>query len=695
VKVRPIPVLLLTTILVGGGVLVGACSSADPASTSDACLFGGDGCPCADPGTTELCGDLVARHEDSATCAVGRRTCGASGRWGACVHDGTTTEQSLTPIGIGGPHILGLGTPQACKDNPCNPACVNITDDGSGVTPSADSGLAITDAGITLQGSDGATPLDGGACKNLQCQVAKCDGGASTTLTGTVFDPAGKNPIYGATVFVPNGPLPTFTNGVSADQCGSNTAVAVTTTTTGADGKFTLTGVPSGSNIPLVVQVGRWRRAVTLPTVTSCTTTAVAAANTRLPAKKSEGDMPEIAITTGSADPFECLLVKMGIDKTEFGAGNDLVNADYATAPRVHVYQDNGAKLSGNNTAATDLYSSLPRWKDYNLVMLPCEGYEDDKPSAYDQNLVDYSNVGGRVFTTHYGYAWLKNGVAPFKTIVNWQDPGQQFNISDPLTGYVDATFPKGLAFQQWLVNVGASATAGKMTINESRWNVLTTTSNAQQWVYGWSNNKVKNAADTVQQFTFNTPVGQPPANQVGRVAFTNYHVSASAVCDSGKPFPDRCCTGNLSAQEKALEFLFMDVSSCVQPDVPPPPPIPPYQKPAVFTRDYEGVCGPQQRPRWHFFDFQTVTPSDSSIVFAAQTADTQGTLAAAPSSKLATVTGAPITSWTGVDVEPTLPNANSKRWLRVTMTLNPSSNGYSAPTVTAWRQNYDCVDAL
>jgi hypothetical protein len=36
-----------------------------------------------------------------------------------------------------------------------------------------------------------------------------------------------------------------------------------------------------------------------------------------------------------------------------------------------------------------------------------------------------------------------------------------------------------------------------------------------------------------------------------------------------------------------------------------------------------------------------------------------------------------------------------SKAWLRVTLTMNPSTDGYSAPTLSAWRQLYDCVDNL
>jgi hypothetical protein len=37
-------------------------------------------------------------------------------------------------------------------------------------------------------------------------------------------------------------------------------------------------------------------------------------------------------------------------------------------------------------------------------------------------------------------------------------------------------------------------------------------------------------------------------------------------------------------------------------------------------------------------------------------------------------------------------PPTASQAWLRVTMTLDPSADMLSAPTLIAWQQAYDCV---
>lgn len=113
----------------------------------------------------------------------------------------------------------------------------------------------------------------------------------------------------------------------------------------------------------------------------------------------------------------------------------------------------------------------------------------------------------------------------------------------------------------------------------------------------------------------------------------------------------------------------------------------------ATFTRDYEGVCSQGRVPIWRFFDFQTHTPADSSLVFRARSATTQAGLEPAKSVELATVTGPDLKVWTGVDVDTKLATIGQKsqRFLRVTTTFNAAGDG-TPPVLVDFRLQYDCV---
>ncbi len=131
------------------------------------------------------------------------------------------------------------------------------------------------------------------SCEGLDCKLATdCGGGDVTTLTGKVYDPAGANPLYNVMVYIPNGvqtdkegnvtssdvtldPFPAFGEQVKCDTCASVTLNPYRAALTNEKGEFTLKDVPVAKGIPIVVQVGKWRRKTTIDITQKCTDNAV------------------------------------------------------------------------------------------------------------------------------------------------------------------------------------------------------------------------------------------------------------------------------------------------------------------------------------------------------------------------------------------------------------------------------------
>jgi hypothetical protein len=439
---------------------------------------------------------------------------------------------------------------------------------------------------------------NGGTCTNHVCTggtgggTNPCTGGAKTTVTGTVYDPAGKVPLYGAIVYIASEPVTAFPAGATCERCtdalsGKPVATALTDTA----GKFVLENVPAGSNLNLVIQMGKWRRQSTIATVTACVENPVAATLTRMPRNHNEGDIPLIALTTGAADPLECLLRKIGIEDSEFTAATG--------TGRVHLYQGSGGAGSfdagGNFTNANTLWDTADHLKKYDVVLLACEGAgrhtTSNKPytgGKVANTLVDYTKVGGRVFMSHWHHSWLEDSMdAAWAATATWNHAA---DLASPVTGTIDQSFPKGAALAQWLRNVGGSMTLGQISINDAQHTIDTNNpATTQRWIHAENvpdvNKPANNVPQTLQYFSFNTPINETEANQCGRVVDSDIHVSSGDT--PNRAFPTGCTTTDLSPQEKVLEYMFFDIAACIRSDttppvvLPPPPAVPPAAPPA------------------------------------------------------------------------------------------------------------------
>jgi hypothetical protein len=192
-------------------------------------------------------------------------------------------------------------------------------------------------------------------------------------------------------------------------------------------------------------------------------------------------------------------------------------------------------------------------------------------------------NGGGRLFTTHYYYNWFTPGTGSpdLASVAQWTPDGMGGSPTGPNTETenLDTSFPKGQAFAQWLQNIGATRTLGSIDLVDTRDDVgapapagcgSTMSCLSTQWIVHPGDNHPR-------YLSFNTPVGATTDKQCGRAVFSDVHLSGAS---DDTAFPAECAgadpMGQYAHNEKALEFLFFDLSSCVQNDQKPPPLPPP-----------------------------------------------------------------------------------------------------------------------
>ena len=116
----------------------------EPVPTVDPCETPNKGCACETPDEVVDCGQVERRSGDYVSCSMGKRTCDGN-TWGDCIGDRVAT---LT-VPAKGQQTQGLGTSQACIDNPCDPYCQRIVDDAVGLN--LDGGPFTNDGGLTMK----------------------------------------------------------------------------------------------------------------------------------------------------------------------------------------------------------------------------------------------------------------------------------------------------------------------------------------------------------------------------------------------------------------------------------------------------------------------------------------------------------------------------------------------------------------
>jgi hypothetical protein len=227
--------------------------------------------------------------------------------------------------------------------------------------------------------------------------------------------------------------------------------------------------------------------------------------------------------------------------------------------------------------SSASLWDSKDHLMGFDILLLSCEG--EETVGMNQQALHDYASAGGRVFASHFHYAWFNTGPYGNENLATWTTCSNSIgNINADIATTLPngQPFPKGMALNQWLGTVGALRN-GQLPIEQARHNADVSAANTPSTVWITAD-QASQAPGATEYFSFNTPTDAQmlpdgPA-YCGRVVYSDLHVGAASRDDPSLPVPMECMDRDLSPQEKALEFMLFDLSSCLTPDdrVPPPP---------------------------------------------------------------------------------------------------------------------------
>ncbi len=378
------------------------------------------------------------------------------------------------------------------------------------------------------------------------------------TVEGVVYAPDGTTVIAGALVYVPVNQ--TRETKVSR-QAGTPPEQSYTSTTSGPDGRFRLSDVPSG---PVLIRF--LKGAFSLARVVSVTagqTTALAKADTTFPATGTGA--ARLAVVTGSFDRIENVLAKLGLGTTdEFGS------LQFGTQ-KFDIYNGGGNSPEGAPTAR-GLLEDPARLAQYNIVFINCGADEEPLDSQQVRaNLRNYVSNGGSLYVTDLAYDYVEQifpGAIDFLGSDNTPaDQPEQQGVAELGEGGATDASVLDATMQAWLGSRNALTAGGAVHIDGliggfAVMNQLLAP-NGKEWIRGpvsFSEPGRSAAAGSGGHSHQQRPTSRASRAQgikpltvtfpfgAGRVLYTSYH---TVEADKG---------GDLLPQEQVLAYLMFEL---------------------------------------------------------------------------------------------------------------------------------------
>ena len=557
----------------GTGTGDGGSSDGGPSCTPKTCQSQGYDCGYA----TDGCGNIInCNPNDASTGCTAPAYCGGGG-YNVC---GTGTD----------------GGGSSCTSKTCAKLGYNCgaADDGCGNASSA--------ARAPRRSSAAAAAT---TCADRR-RSATCSGGGSTTLTGYVYDPANSLPIYNALVYVPVGD--TSRRRRRASTLPRRPAAAplrppTPRRTPASTGAFTLTNLPSGAAVTVVVQLGKWQRVFT-QNVDQLHGEHRLERHVRLAPHPAEhpprGQHPALRGRHGRRRLDGVRAAQDG-HRPRASSWTPRSRAGVPTAAgRVHFYEGSivagGAIIDANTPKEKALTEAATVMDSYDVLLFPCQGSAGSYTAGngWPEHAREPDHLHQRRRAHVRDALSLRPPRREWHLLGDGELDAQRRLVGQPLQrpevqrrhrpDVPDRADPRAMApsARRLRGNLGGDSRSASSAMTSPRSMLRPSAGSTRPEEEGGRRRTFRSTTRSTRRSTSRRPAGaSSTATSTSRARSNNNEYT-------GVTFPSECpggATGAMTPQEKLLEFMLFDLTSCVSP---------PVCTPLTCSQLPPGSCGPQ-----------------------------------------------------------------------------------------------------